>query len=186
MPAHRGPAEASSSQKTVNSMVDSTQLPAKRPATALAGPYGHPFHPLLVTLPIGAWVSSLIFDIVARAGGDEGAFSRGAYWLVGIGVIGAAVAAVFGLMDLLTIPGGTNAKTTALTHMSLNVVVLVLFVVSFLLRRSDGAQNAETTPFVLTIVAIALLSVSGWLGGRLSYRFGVRVADEETQAQAFR
>jgi uncharacterized membrane protein len=167
-------------------MSDQTQLPAKRPAFGAAGPYGHPFHPLLVTLPIGAWVCSLIFDIVARAGNDETVFSRGAYWLIGIGIIGAAVAAVFGLMDLLTIPQGTMAKRTALTHMTLNVIVLVLFIVSYLLRRSDGGETAETTPFILSIIALVLLAVSGWLGGRMAYRYGVRVADERTQAQAYR
>jgi uncharacterized membrane protein len=167
-------------------MSDQTQLPAKRPALGAAGPYGHPFHPLLVTLPIGAWVCSLIFDIVARAGDDETVFSRGAYWLIGIGIIGAAVAAAFGLMDLLTIPQRTTAKRTALTHMALNVVVLVLFIVSYLLRRSDGGETADTTPFILSIIALALLAVSGWLGGKMAYRYGVRVADERTQAQAYR
>jgi uncharacterized membrane protein len=167
-------------------MAEQTQLPAKRPVSAAAGPYGHPFHPLLVTLPIGAWVCSLIFDIVARAGHSEASFSRGAYWLIGIGIIGAVVAAVFGLMDLLTIPQGTTAKRTALTHMALNVVVLVLFIVSYLLRRSDGPARPETTPFILSIIAIVLLAVSGWLGGRMAYRYGVRVADERTQAQAYR
>jgi uncharacterized membrane protein len=167
-------------------MSDQTQLPAKRPASAAAGPYGHPFHPLLVTLPIGAWVSSLIFDIVARAGNDETVFSRGAYWLIGIGIIGAAVAAIFGLMDLLTIPGGTVAKRTALTHMTLNVIVLVLFIISYLLRRSDDGETAETTPFVLSIIALVLLAASGWLGGKMAYRYGVRVADERTQAQGYR
>lgn len=40
---------------------------AKEPVSAvLAGPYGHPFHPILVTIPIGAWVSSLVFDIASR------------------------------------------------------------------------------------------------------------------------
>ena len=167
-------------------MSNQPQLPAKHPVSAAAGPYGHPFHPLLVTLPIGAWVSSLVFDIVARAGDDEAVFSRGAYWLIGIGIIGAAVAAVFGLMDLLTIPRGTQAARTALTHMALNVVVLVLFIVTYLLRRSDDGRTAETTPFVISIVALALLSVSGWLGGRMAYRYGVRVADEQTQAQGYR
>ena len=43
------------------------QLPAKQPVSALlAGPYGHPFHPVLVTIPIGAWVSSVVLDIGAR------------------------------------------------------------------------------------------------------------------------
>jgi uncharacterized membrane protein len=70
--------------------------------------------------------------------------------------------------------------------MTLNVVVLVLFIVSYLLRRSDGGETAETTPFILSIIALVLLAVSGWLGGRMAYRYGVRVADERTQAQAYR
>ena len=39
---------------------------AKQPVSSmLAGPYGHPFHPILVTVPIGAWLCSLVFDIAA-------------------------------------------------------------------------------------------------------------------------
>jgi uncharacterized membrane protein len=166
--------------------MDAGHLQSKKPRSALAGSYGHPIHPVLVTLPIGAWVSSLIFDIVARAGDDETVFSRGAYWLIGIGIIGAAVAAIFGLMDLLTIPRGTQAARTALTHMSLNVVVLVLFIINYVLRRADDGETAETTPFVISIIALALLAVSGWLGGKMAYRYGVRVADQQTQAQAYR
>jgi uncharacterized membrane protein len=113
---------------------------------------------------------------------DQVVFSRGAYWLIGVG---AVVAAVFGLMDFLTIPKGTTAASTAITHMLINVAVLVLFIVSYALRRSDGGQTAEVTPFVLSIVGLALLGVSGWLGGQLAYRYGVRVADEHTQAQAY-
>lgn len=78
---------------------------AKHPKTALAGPYGHPFHPVMVTIPIGAWSASVIFDIVALAAtGKEPAFAEGAYWLIGIGIVGAVLAAAFGLMDLLVIP----------------------------------------------------------------------------------
>src|SRR3954449_12940069 len=104
---------------------------AKRPVSAaLAGPYGHPFHPILVTVPIGAWVASLVFDIISRAGDDAAVFAKGAYWLVGIGIVGALVAAVFGFLDLLAIPTGTPAFKTALTHMSLNLTVVVLFVIN--------------------------------------------------------
>ena len=39
---------------------------AKRPVTELAGPYGHPFHPILVTVPIGAWVVAFVFDLISR------------------------------------------------------------------------------------------------------------------------
>ncbi|PWI10201.1 hypothetical protein DIZ27_14145 [Streptomyces sp. NWU339] len=48
-------------------MADEAQFQAKRPVSAwLAGPYGHPFHPILVTVPIGAWVTSLVFDIASH------------------------------------------------------------------------------------------------------------------------
>jgi uncharacterized membrane protein len=157
----------------------------KRPRTPLAGPYGHPFHPLLVTVPIGAWVASLVFDIAARAADDPSALAEGAYWLILIGIIGALLAALFGLMDLLTIPRGTRAFTTGLTHMGLNLTVVVLFVINFLVRGSDGKDDPTTLPFILTIVALLILGVSGWLGGKLSYRYGVRVADEGTQAEGF-
>jgi uncharacterized membrane protein len=160
---------------------------AKRPKTILAGPYGHPFHPVLVTIPIGVWIASAVFDIVALASVEkEAAFAEGAYWLIGIGIIGALLAALFGLMDLLTIPRGTKAFRTGLTHMTLNLTVVVLFVVDFAVRASQGSDEASVTGFVLTLVALALLSVSGVLGGKLAYHYGVRVADEQTQREGFR
>lgn len=163
-----------------------TNLPAKQPKTALAGPYGHPFHPVLVTVPIGAWVAALVFDIVALASNEEEAtFAEGAYWLIGIGIVGALLAAVFGLLDLLTIPRGTRAFTTGITHMSLNLVVVVLFVVNFVIRASQGYEDSTVLGFVLTLIALAILGASGWLGGKLAYTYGVRVADETTQNKGF-
>jgi uncharacterized membrane protein len=159
----------------------------KQPLTPLAGPYGHPFHPVLVTVPIGAWVAALVFDVVSLSPDAGTAFVEGAYWLVGIGLVGALVAALFGVMDLLTIPRGTKAWTTGLTHMALNLAVVVLQVVNFLVRRGQlDAESVGTVPLVLSVVALALLGASGWLGGKLSYTYGVRVADESTQAQGFR
>jgi len=59
---------------------------AKRPVSAaLAGPYGHPFHPMLVTVPIGAWVAALVFDIASRFVAEPGFLAQGALWLIGRG-----------------------------------------------------------------------------------------------------
>src|SRR3954452_18053718 len=80
---------------------------AKEPVSPAAGPYGHPFHPILVTVPIGAWIASLVFDIATRTGDGSPALTEASYWLILVGIIGAAVAALFGLMDLLRIPRGT-------------------------------------------------------------------------------
>jgi uncharacterized membrane protein len=160
---------------------------AKRPLSPAAGPYGHPFHPILVTIPIGAWVGSLIFDIATRAGDGSSALTEASYWLIGIGILGALVAAIFGLMDLLRIPRGTRALRTGLTHMLLNLTVVALFIVNFFWRRGsyDDSNQVSGGQLVLSIVAIALLLVSGWLGGTMTYRYGVRVAAEDDQAEGY-
>lgn len=166
------------------------ELPAKRPLTPAAGPYGHPFHPILVTVPIGAWIASLVFDIATRANdGGSMAATKASYWLIGIGIIGALAAALFGLLDLIRIPRATRAMKVGLTHMVLNLTVVGLFIGNFFWRRSGDSYElarVRTGQLVLSAVAIALLGISGWLGGMLAYRFGVRVADEGTQAEGFR
>jgi uncharacterized membrane protein len=173
-------------------MATSTQrtstAPAKQPLTIAAGPYGHPFHPFLVTIPIGAWVCSLLFDLASRLNsGGSRALTDASYWLIWIGIVGAVVAALFGLMDLMTIPARSLAKRTALAHMTLNLTVVVLYVVNALWRHGvhDAASKVRGWQIVLSVVALAILTASGWLGGRLTYRYGVRVADETTQAEGF-
>lgn len=161
---------------------------AKTPLTNLAGPYGHPFHPILVTIPIGAWVASFIFDVATRLtdGGSQG-LVMASHWLILIGIAGAGAAAVFGLMDLLAIPRGTAAFRTGITHLVLNDIVVVAFLVNFFWRHGDYDELTQVSggQLALSAVALAVLVVSGWLGGRLAYRFGVRVAREEDQRDGF-
>jgi uncharacterized membrane protein len=161
---------------------------AKRPVSRLAGPYGHPFHPILVTVPIGAWVASFVFDLASRLAGEPTVFARGAFWLIGLGLVGAAAAALLGFLDLFAIPTGTRAFRTGLLHMSLNLVVVAVYVGGFLLRRGrlEQPDGVPAGLIVLSAVALGVLTVSGWLGGQLAYRYGVRVADETDQAEAYR
>jgi uncharacterized membrane protein len=167
----------------------STQLEhAKRPVSPVAGPYGHPLHPILVTIPIGAWVSSLVFDIASHIVGRPGILAQGSQWLIAIGVIGALLAAMFGLLDLLAIPRGTPAFRTGLLHMALNLSVAAAFIANFFWRYPDYPQQGAVGigPLVLSAVSIAALVVSGFLGGKLSYRYGVRVVTEAAQADGYR
>src|SRR3954454_7024342 len=161
---------------------------AKHPVTSLAGPYGHPFHPILVTIPIGAWAASIVFDVISRAGDDGAVFAKGAWWLIAIGIIGALVAAMFGFLDLFAIPTGTRAFKTALTHMSINLAVVAAFAIDLAVRHGH-LSDVDGTPIglvVLSIAAFAALGVSGWLGGKLTSRYGVRVVDEDTQADPYK
>jgi uncharacterized membrane protein len=158
----------------------------KRPASSVAGGYGHPIHPILVTVPIGAWVASLVFDVASHVV-DDGAqtYSDGAELLIAIGIIGAVLAAVWGLIDYLRIERGTPAFKVGTTHLVINDVVIVLFAVSWIIRRNADDEATNGGLIVLSIVSLALLSVSGWLGGKLAYRYGVRVADDDTQNEGF-
>ncbi|MEU1274837.1 DUF2231 domain-containing protein [Streptomyces sp. NPDC005799] len=170
--------------------VDSELGQAKQPVSgALAGPYGHPFHPILVTVPIGAWVCSLVFDLASKIVGRPGFLTHGSAWLIAIGVLGALVAACVGFLDLFAIPTGTPAFRTGLAHMGLNLAVTAAYAAGFLWRQSDGyagGQSVGNGQLTLSAVALATLGVSGYLGGKLAYRYGVRVAAESVQAEGYR
>jgi uncharacterized membrane protein len=132
-------------------------------------------------------VASFVFDLASRWSDEPVVFAKGAYWLLGLGLAGALAAALFGFLDLVAIPTGTRAFRTGLLHMALNLGVVAVYTGSFLLRggrleRPDGVPGGL---IALSAVALAVLAVSGWLGGRLAYRYGVRVADETTQVEGY-
>jgi uncharacterized membrane protein len=162
--------------------------PAKRPlSSVLAGPYGHPYHPMLVTVPIGAWLISLGFDVASHLSSRPGFLARGSEWLIAIGVVGAIVAGLIGLLDLAVIPQGTPAFRTACTHMYINVTLIVAYGADFAWRYRTYSRGAPVSykMIALSVACVGALAVSGYLGGKLSYRYGVRVAAETTQAEGY-
>jgi uncharacterized membrane protein len=160
---------------------------AKRPTTVLAGRYGHPLHPALVALPIGAWGASVVLDVASRFIHAGPTAAHAAWWLLGLGVLGALAAAGLGFLDLLGIPPGTRVWRVALTHMGCNLTATVLFAVSWFVRRGDVAPASGTSwpHLLISVVALAALGAGGFLGGELAYRYGVRVADEQTQGAGY-
>ncbi len=134
---------------------------------------GHSIHQMLIVFPLGLLATSLVFDIVHLAT-HNGLWAEIAYWMIAAGIIGGLAAAVFGLIDWLAIPSNTRAKAIGLWHGVGNVVVVVLFIVGWFLRRPNPAE-AGTGPFVLSIIGVGLALVTGWLGGELVDRLGVGV-----------
>jgi uncharacterized membrane protein len=169
------------------SLAPDRQQQAKHPVTALAGPYGHPIHPILVTVPIGAWITSLVFDIASHVTSSPGSLAQGSLWLIAVGLIGALAAASAGFLDLFAIPMGTRAFRTALVHMTLNLAITAAYVAGFAWRYGDYHRPGPVAAgqIALSAVSLAALAVSGYLGGKLAYRYGVRVADEATQAEGY-
>ena len=137
---------------------------------------GHPIHPMLVVLPLGLFISAVVFDAFYLWLGSS-TFATVSYWNIAGGVIGGLLAAVFGFWDWLAIPAATRAKRIGLLHGLSNVAVVTLFAVVWVFR-SDEIFVAPTTPmFVVEVAAIALGAVAGWLGGELVDRLAVGVDD---------
>jgi len=135
----------------------------------------HPIHPMLVPLPIGLWLFAFACDALFVFGSGASLWFTLAYYTLIGGLLGALLAAIPGFIDMLSLAG--FRKRIALAHMTINLVVVILQAVNVGLRI-EGASTAGL-PFGLSIAAVVLLGVSGWLGGHMVYVYGVAV-DEET------
>lgn len=129
---------------------------------------GHPAHPLVIAVPVGAWVVSAWYDLRGASTGDA-TQDRVADAALGAGVVGAGVAAVTGLAQYLDTDGAARRETAV--HAALNSVALGCYTASWLLRvggrRRPGRRAAAA--------GLALVAASGYLGGDLAYRHGVGV-----------
>ena len=131
----------------------------------------HPIHPMLVTIPIGLWIFSLVADVVRVSGASDPVWAVLALYTMVGGIAGALLAAVPGFVDLLSLQPGP--RKTALTHMAINLTVVTLYVVNAGMRWSNPADLE--VPFWLSVASVALLAISGWLGGKMVYEHGVAV-----------
>ncbi|HEU4631537.1 MAG TPA: DUF2231 domain-containing protein [Gemmatimonadaceae bacterium] len=137
--------------------------------------FGHPIHQMLIVFPLGLLGMAVIFDIIRLLFGMS-ALGPASFYMIAAGVITGLLAAIFGLVDWLAIPSGTRAKAVGLWHAVGNVVVVLLFALSWWLRTLDPA-NPSMTAFVLSLVGLGLSLVTAWLGGELVDRLGVGVDD---------
>lgn len=129
---------------------------------------GHPLHPVLTDIPVGAWTAATVLDVHEMITGDT-TLGPGADAVIGIGLIGAAGAAVTGLNDWKH-TSGTTRRVGAL-HALLNAGATSLFLGSWLARRSGN----RTLGHVLGLAGFSTAMASSYLGGKLVYneRMGV-------------
>jgi uncharacterized membrane protein len=95
-----------------------------------------------------------------------------AYYTMAGGLIGALMAAVPGLIDLLSMAKG-RTKTIGIWHMIINLAAVGLYAVNLWLRTT-AAPNAMP-PIALSVIGVVLIGISGWLGGEMVYVHGVAV-----------
>lgn len=127
---------------------------------------GHPLHPVLTDLPIGAWSAAMIFDLASLTGSRD--FKRAAQASVAVGIVGAVGAAITGMADWSETEG--KSQRVGVMHAALNSVGLG-FQIASLSRRRSGRSSGR----LLSAVGYTIASASAYLGGKLVYRLGTRV-----------
>jgi uncharacterized membrane protein len=154
---------------------------------------GHPIHPMLIPFPIGLWVFSIVADIIYLwRGNGHTDWNSIAKWSLLAGCIGAVAAAIFGIIDWLSIKDRA-VKKVANWHARLNILALLLFAASWYLRTDNGQDmigDSLKIPMALSGVGLIAIVISGWLGGELVFKHGVGVnpqhdtiADEAAKAR---
>ena len=141
-------------------------------STAKVG--GHPIHPMLIPFPIVCFIGVLVTDIVFINNHDAG-WATASRYLLGIGIIMAALAAVAGLTDFMG-DDRIRRASDALKHMLANVAAVVLEILNFFVRMNSDAA-IPSTGIILSAVVVLLLIYSGWKGGDLVYHHGIGVDD---------
>ena len=139
-------------------------------------PLRHPVHPMLVHFPIGLFVLSFVLDLASLAFPSVPNLVRDSFYAMLVGIITALFSAVPGFVDYTDIRSDHPAKRTATAHMTLNLIVVALYGINLGVRSSMLADSKiPLLPLIVSLVGIALLSASGYLGGRLVYDDGIGV-----------
>jgi uncharacterized membrane protein len=137
---------------------------------------GHPIHQMLVVFPLGLLAASVGFDAGYFVTSNP-EFPTVAFWLVGAGIIGGLLAAVFGAIDWWAIPRNTRAKSIGLWHGVGNVLVVLLFAISWWVRNGATGYVPSGGAVMASCLGVLLALFTGWLGGELIDRLGVGIDD---------
>jgi uncharacterized membrane protein len=130
---------------------------------------GHPLHPALTHVPIGAWTAALALDAL-DASDRRGRYRHGADAALAVGVAGAVGAALTGLADWHQTSGATRRLGVA--HGLMNAGALVLMTSSMLMRGRGLRRSGRA----VASLGYALATAAGYLGGHLVFRRGMGVS----------
>ena len=133
---------------------------------------GHPVHPPLTDVPLGAWSGTMVLDLAWLNNEDEG-IARGADLTLLLGILGATGAAVTGVTDWSDLDSTTDRRV-GFMHGLLNGSILLMNIVSLVLRLT-GKRRAgvalSTTGYLASLF-------SAYLGGELAFAKGIGINHE--------
>ncbi len=149
-------------------------MPTGNPVSS-ANLMGHPLHPILITLPIGFFIATFLFDVIFWWTRTE-MWATAALWLLGAGLIAAALAATAGLIDFI---GDARIRqiNDAWHHAIGNVILVLVQAFSFYWRYRYGSSAVVPLGLSFSLIAVLIMAFTGWKGGELVFRHRVAVYD---------
>jgi uncharacterized membrane protein len=136
---------------------------------------GHPIHPMVIAFPIACFVLAFVSDLAFFATSNE-FWATASLWLLGIGLITAAFAAVTGLIEVFGDNRVRNLSDTRL-HAASNAIALLIALYNWYSRFEHGSSAIVPTGVVLSGIVVLVLVFAGWKGGEMVFRHRVGVAD---------
>ncbi len=141
---------------------------------------GHPLHPVMTDIPVGAWTAAVLLDTMEASSGSRG-MGKAADAAVALGIAGAVGSAATGIADWMHLRG--ESRRTGFTHALLNTMALSLFIGSLVARgnRSRGLGR------MLALTGYTIAGASAYLGGDLVFRqkIGVNHAPKQIDAPEY-
>jgi uncharacterized membrane protein len=129
---------------------------------------------MLVVFPLGLFTTAVIFDILYLLVGGT-ALPAASFYMIAAGILGGLLAAVFGFIDWLGLPGGSRARRLGAMHGLGNLTLVILFAASWLARLGSPAHTPGAAALVLSFAGAIISLLTAWLGGELVYRLGSAV-----------
>lgn len=137
---------------------------------------GHPIHPMLIPYPLAFLTAVAATDYAYTRTGDR-FWAEASRWLLRAGLASGAAAGVFGAIDYMTIHRA-HESGTGKVHAYGNMAAMALATANLMARREDPERPIRGKGMALSAAVLAILGVTGWAGGELSYRHGVGVSGE--------
>mgnify|MGYP001408568330 CR=1 FL=1 len=157
-------------QKAIGGLFKGLGRPGRGLKTFLHGTWlGHPLHPVITDIPLGAWTLAILFDLIWLFRGTHGWVSA-ADVTIFVGLLAAVGAAVTGYTDWNETYG--RERRVGLAHGLLNTAALVFYLVSFVIRLTG---EARVLAILVALVGYGFLTTAAFLGGELVFNTGTGV-----------
>ena len=131
--------------------------------------FGHPVHPAATDIPVGAWLGTLIFDIIWLATGQPSGMATASNVLLIIGLVGAVLSILTGTTDWNDTYG--KERRVGIAHGIVNTLATLVYVVALVLRLTGN----QFTGFIISTIGLVILLLGAYLGGELVFGKGTQV-----------